>query len=444
MAMLVVALSLNACQQTKDTTSTNDRSTDTWSSSFDDQAEKLAFLSEYLIAPSEILDAEYHIVYHDNSGGLIPGPSDWDIRAVIKVTPEDIPLWTAGMNKLVPRQIDNTMWNDLQSQRFSWEERGYALYYKRPDARTYLVVYPYDGIIMKRISTMYISQPTEVVLESDASEYDEYRWLVLEKLGYDPSADHFLREKQAATGRLASATDSTVILYEMPVYGDMYHIPVMVIVSGNDPLCEVLLEGGYISEFFLADVDGDGYDEILIHHNAGGNGGAGAHVTTVYKLAEGKMQKLFVNPDYSVDEDVVFNTGFTMTLSDGWTHTVENQYTGYSHTFVREIRNENSYFDRQGNITGYTEGENDGKLLGIDPFFFIFKPVDVDNDGVFEIVTAQYTYLIGRSDCVGIAYTVLKWNKENGRMMVINANFWPDEEEYTERWQSFVDEWYMQ
>jgi hypothetical protein len=59
--------------------------TDTDSRSLPDKDQRLAFLARYLRAKSPIADAEFIIRYRDNSGGTIPGPSDWDIRAVLQV-----------------------------------------------------------------------------------------------------------------------------------------------------------------------------------------------------------------------------------------------------------------------------------------------------------------------------------------------------------------------
>ena len=141
----------------------SDRTTDTWSSSFESAEESLMFLSEYLTMFSEVLDAEYHIVFHDNSGGLVPGPSDWDIRAALKVTPEDIPLWTEGMKKLVPGQIDVDLWNELKSERFTWQADELVEYWRRPDSRVVIVVYPESGIILKMTTTMSVINWNELV-----------------------------------------------------------------------------------------------------------------------------------------------------------------------------------------------------------------------------------------------------------------------------------------
>lgn len=47
----------------------------------------------------------------------------------------------------------------------------------------------------------------------------------------------------------------------------------------------------------------------------------------------------------------------------------------------------------------------------------------MDSDGVSEIMTAQYTYLWGRADSLGAAYTILKWDSDE--MSVVKAGFLP-------------------
>ena len=131
----------------------NNKTTDTWSFEFKEADEKLAFLSEYLTMPSDIIDAEYHIVYHDNSAGMIPGPSDWDIRVALKVKPENIPLWLDGFTAVSPEEIDLIWWSELASGSISWSNAN-AEYYKRDNGFSYLVIFPDENVILKAISTM--------------------------------------------------------------------------------------------------------------------------------------------------------------------------------------------------------------------------------------------------------------------------------------------------
>ena len=409
------------------------RTTDTWSSYFENKDEKLAFLSEYLVMHSEVLDAEYHVVYHDNSGGLIPGPSDWDIKVALKVAPERIPLWTDGLNKLIRGQINAEMWDELKSDRFTWFEPEAYEYWRRPGSNTFFMVNSLAGIILIRASTSYIPQHTEIIHEYEVPGYDEYKPLAADALGYDSSVVPYIMTLQAETGSLSPGNKSTVILYRVFVYGiQLPGRPVMVVVTEAGTLCEVMIDSvNMYSVFYLADIDGDGYDEILAHNETGGNGGAGTWKAAVYKLVDGSLSTLFVYPGdyYNYDEGI--KPGFAVTLADGWGYIVENESAGFSITFSRESIDkeiyEYPYFNEQGYITAFAEEHNKTKVLGVDTSFFIFRPVDVDDDGVFEIMTAQYTSLWGRANGIGAAYTIFTWDPDGRAMVVARAGFRPYE-----------------
>ena len=428
-----------------------DLTTDTWSSTFDNKEDKLDFLEKYITLFSEVQDTEYHIIYHDNSGGMIPGPSDWDIRVALKIAPEDIMLWTDGMKKLISDQIDLDWWGELNSEQFIWKERDRPEFWKRPDSNAYLVVYPENGVLLKIASTTPMLKPPYFTHDNEVLGFDEYKTLVAELLNYDESIIPYIKTQQAETALLASESVSTIIVFEVFNYGGICNTPVIVIDTNGDIICEVLIEESYSSGFSIADVDGGGYAEILMHHCTGGNGGASTYETTIYKLDNDTLLKLFYFPGFDVDDTLSeFDTGFTLTLADGWLHTVENKYTGYSLAFIRTMTEGNPYFDEHGNIKAYAVEHNIDKYLQVDPFFYVFDPVDLDNDGIYEILTAQYTSLWGRSDSVGAAYTILKWNTAQKTMEVVRTGFWPYEDDYDnqdayyERWQYYADNWYSE
>ncbi len=77
-----------------------DKTTHTFSRAFSSTEEKLEFFKSYVSPHSEIKDLDFLIHYKDNSGGSIPGPSDWDIIAIIKIDNDKIPLWIEDMEQL--------------------------------------------------------------------------------------------------------------------------------------------------------------------------------------------------------------------------------------------------------------------------------------------------------------------------------------------------------
>lgn len=74
-------------------------STSTQSSSIADEAEQIEFLGRYATLPSPVQETEFDIVYHDNSTGRIPGPSDWSIEFAVRIDPADLAKWTDGLTE---------------------------------------------------------------------------------------------------------------------------------------------------------------------------------------------------------------------------------------------------------------------------------------------------------------------------------------------------------
>ena len=62
------------------------RTTDTKSRSIKSKELKLAFLKDYMGSPTPPQDVEFHIVVHDNSGGMLAGPSDSDFQVAVKIS----------------------------------------------------------------------------------------------------------------------------------------------------------------------------------------------------------------------------------------------------------------------------------------------------------------------------------------------------------------------
>jgi hypothetical protein len=72
------------------------RSTDTRSAQLATAAERVRFLCAYAVCPAPAIDARFHLVFHDNSRGLLAGPDDLDLRAVMRVEQDVLERWTRG------------------------------------------------------------------------------------------------------------------------------------------------------------------------------------------------------------------------------------------------------------------------------------------------------------------------------------------------------------
>lgn len=128
--------------------------TDTRSSSLPSDERKVEFLGRYLQLPSAVETTEFHIVFHDNSQG-IPGPSDYSIETAVKVAPEAVSSWLAGLEpddpldlpgwakELIPAGSSDSRWTMHSTPRF----------YRRPGANVCLWVFEAEGVIFKRLQS---------------------------------------------------------------------------------------------------------------------------------------------------------------------------------------------------------------------------------------------------------------------------------------------------
>ena len=101
----VVALRPSSWFELDGTALQPDLTTNTSSTEFKTSAERVAFLRRYLNLRTQVTDAAFHIVFHDNHRNL-PGPSDCSVVAAVKVTPADGPAWLAGARPFVQPPVE--------------------------------------------------------------------------------------------------------------------------------------------------------------------------------------------------------------------------------------------------------------------------------------------------------------------------------------------------
>jgi hypothetical protein len=123
--------------------------TDTHSSNLPNDQAKIEFLKKYLEMYSEIEATEFHIRYDDNSTGLVPGPSDWDMQVVMKVAQNRLASWTAGLQKT--EETDLSWAYDLLPKNKQWAIHSTAVIYTR--GKTVVAVFEPEGIVFKRVTT---------------------------------------------------------------------------------------------------------------------------------------------------------------------------------------------------------------------------------------------------------------------------------------------------
>jgi hypothetical protein len=127
--------------------------TDTRSTQFATDAEKIAFVHRYITLYSAVEATEFHIIYHDNAGGAVPGPSDWDMRVALKVAPADILAWTSGLQETEGAGADLSWGIDLLPDTSRWARTSPPRVYERASGGVIVAAFASEGVILKHMWT---------------------------------------------------------------------------------------------------------------------------------------------------------------------------------------------------------------------------------------------------------------------------------------------------
>lgn len=155
-ALLVVAAAAYiAIRTTSASGRSDDLTTDTHSRDLP-EADKLPFLARYLTLHSNVAATDFHIRYRDFSHDWLPAPSEWDMRVVMKVAPDDISRWTADVALYDPaggtHQNDDPSdlgWaRELTSLNDRWRTTSTPKIYTR--GSTVVAVFEPEAIVCKR------------------------------------------------------------------------------------------------------------------------------------------------------------------------------------------------------------------------------------------------------------------------------------------------------
>jgi hypothetical protein len=71
-------------------------STNTSSEQFSTLSERQYFLERYVNFRRAYRQLDFQVFYQNNSGGMLAGPSDWDIKILAQVPCNELDLWLQG------------------------------------------------------------------------------------------------------------------------------------------------------------------------------------------------------------------------------------------------------------------------------------------------------------------------------------------------------------
>jgi len=126
----------------------DDRSINIYSYEIESQKEKLQQLKTYLTKDSGLLDAEYHIVFHDNSTGFVPGPSDHHITLALKIESDSLDAWINNNLDSTSQSISLEFWTDLNLEPNKWELNSKPEVFISKNKKLLKMVYRNEAIIL--------------------------------------------------------------------------------------------------------------------------------------------------------------------------------------------------------------------------------------------------------------------------------------------------------
>lgn len=226
---------------------------------------------------------------------------------------------------------------------------------------------------------------------------------------------------------ISTEEKSEVHLLKDDRYNSMYHDLYLAVETDESVYfydfadSDVNYSGAYFEDLYLADLDGDGLDEIIVNRCIAMSGGAGGYISQVFKYYGYADFRMIFNSENTFE----YYTGFTSELKDGFKLEINNVFTGYKTVidYNNATKYRGVYWDESGKVI---RTQNYDYLMY--DSFREFYPEDVDGDGIDELVCLQYTSLYSHSDYIGNAKTVLKYNEKYKTFEVIDAEFIPYEE----------------
>lgn len=171
-----------------------------------------------------------------------------------------------------------------------------------------------------------------------------------------------------------------------------------------------------IENIYYANVDGFYGDEVIIHASTSNEG---IYANDVLKITSDGIIHLF-----NADNAFHVASSFSTKLKENFAVEILNKRTSFTKTInVKDMNDENyadSYWDENGKVTEKDPLDH----VWIDETFRRFEPLDVDNDGIYEIVCSQYASLGDYSSCIGYAGVTLKYSTETKQFEIVDANFY--------------------
>ena len=210
------------------------------------------------------------------------------------------------------------------------------------------------------------------------------------------------------------------------VYGktDEVYEPILVVETKDNLLAKVLIKcATYYPIVYFGDINGDEKEEVIVN-NVRTAMGIGVYKLQVFEIRNElislydfpKSDYIYYGPNPYIPYEEL-NFGFSGELLDGYKMSIKFPDLNYEKTIqLPQNKIDDSFYSESG--TALNKNTN---VLEFNTFFNV-ELVDVDSDGVFEIVGTQHvSYGIIRS--IGHATVVLKYIQSDSSFEPIKVEF---------------------
>ena len=183
------------------------------------------------------------------------------------------------------------------------------------------------------------------------------------------------------------------------VYWENLHMTVKDGATGETTDVALAENAGYAPQLWIGALTGEEKNDIFVSTASGGSGGYSYY--SVFTFKDGAYAPIFDTESFNAEN------AYTVVYQDSELVAVTNVATGVRYLVSlsgREADYLSGLYNEDGTLKTATEGE-------VYPLGNLY-PVDIDADGVYELVAVQDVCGLYHADVLGNVLTVLEWNGE--------------------------------
>ena len=183
------------------------------------------------------------------------------------------------------------------------------------------------------------------------------------------------------------------------VYWENLHMTVKDGATGETTDVALAENAGYAPQLWIGALTGEEKNDVFVSTASGGSGGYSYY--SVFTFKDGAYAPIFDTESFNAEN------AYTVVYQDNELVAVTNVATGVRYLVSlsgREADYLSGLYNEDGTLKTATEGE-------VYPLGNLY-PVDIDADGVYELVAVQVVCGLYHADVLGNVLTVLEWNGE--------------------------------